>query len=442
MVKAPSITNSVGCLEQLRNWVSRANGALIGPVRVETLKDERNERCLKATREVASDEVIVRIPSAYLISGKFARSRKNVEAVLQRAAQEGLNKSLPNACSDSAAILLYLMAELSLGEQSFWKPWFDSLPTTFITPLTVDEEVVASTLSGTPALALIEQLRAELHELYTTWFVPYAVHGSDGVYDERVCGWERFLWAHNVMESRSFLVDGDTMLAPFADMANHAVRGSAACNARVRGWTTTDATDEIGLEVVATRPVNADDEICISYGGLANWELLAHFGFAICDNPDDALIVQVDPDINDEGDNDNDVQIDMRRLLVLHVHVPNFDNGFALTCKNPLPIELVTAARILFASAEELDNGVRKDYTSLISTRNERAVLDWLRKVIDGLTPVEEDDDDDDLSISNDSNIKSFLHFCRIYVESIRSIVSKAESAVDDLETTISQHNT
>lgn len=427
----PSSTNPLCCLDQLCSWINGVIGAHIGAVCVRKWNDERNERCLQATRHITEDDVIIRIPAACLISGKLARSDKRVETVLQLAASEGLDKSLPNSCSDSAAILLYLMAELSMGDGSFWKTWFDSLPKKFVTPLMVDEEIIATVLGGTPALTLVEQLRSELLELYTSWFVPCAVRGSAEVFDKKACGWETFLWAHSMMESRSFLVDGDTMLAPFADMANHAVRGSQACNARVRGWTTTDATDKIGLEVVATRPIQANDEICISYGVLANWELLAHFGFAMHDNPDDALIVHVDPDIN-ECDTSGDVQADMRRLLVLHVHVPDFDNGFVLTPKIPLPIELVTAARILFASSEELDNGVRKDYSCFISSRNERAVVTWLRKTIDGLTPDEQVDDYS--SLSDDSHHRSLLKFCRIYVESMRNILSKAESAVDELE--------
>lgn len=435
-------------LQRLCKWVEEAKGAHIGSVQIAKRENDAAGRGLQATQTIKEGGVILRIPSTHLIKGKLVRRIESIADIMRCTEKDKLDERLPDTTTDSAAIILFLLAKICEGEDSFWKPWLDSLPHRFVTLLSADEQRVVDNLDGTPALPFVLQLRSEMREMYDDWFVPYAVRRFPNVYDVAKCTYDAFLYAHAILESRSFRLDEDTVLAPFADMANHAGSASTMCNARVRGWTTEDVPDDIGLELLAKRTCAAGDALCISYGALANWELLVHFGFAEKYNADDSIILQVDaedvvtPPSSSSPSDEMDIHDDMRRLIVLHVHVKDFDAGFALSLAKPLPSGLVTGARILLSSAEELENGARKDYSSPVSLRNERAVIDWLRSVTEKLAPPDDiitDDDDDDDSGQHEMDEKRLWQFCRIYIESLKSIIHKTNEAITELEMVINR---
>lgn len=421
--------------KRLQDWLLNS-GSLIQNVTIAF--DEHDAACrrLQATANVDPGSALIRIPPNRLITVKTAHSCKFVNEILTKAAEDGLDTRLPNATEDSAAIMLLLLAELSKGKSSPWHPWLDSLPSRFVTPLTVDEDVIFEALEGTPALSLVQVLRVELRELYDEWFVPYALKKYPHVFDYKRCSYDGFLYAHAVFESRAFKIDNTTVLAPFADMANHAGRGTSACNARVRGWAMEEAPDALGLELyVGNCPINNGDEIRICYGSLANWELLVHFGFVDSAlNPDDSVVVQL------EGTEDGDLKDDMRRLLILQVVCGDSSFDFSLSLNDPLPTDLVKCARVLLLQGSDLDGGIHTNYDQMVSVENERAVIDRLNCIIDGLSlDPDESHDSEDGSDTDDETTKQLLRNCKRYVVSLIEIANKARVAIDKLESSVKE---
>lgn len=253
------------------------------------------------------------------------------------------------------------------------------------------------------------------------------------MFDANVCTYDFFLYAHAVFESRAFTIDGVTVLAPFADMANHAPRESAACNARVRGWVMEDNPEALGLELYAgDRNLDVGDEVRICYGSLANWQLLVHFGFVDkTPNPDDSVVVQL------EAGEDEDPKEEMRRLLILQIIFGKSVFDFPLTLNDPLPKDLVKCARILLLDGPEMDGGIRTDYNEIVSQRNERAVVVRLRDIIDGIcveNHEEEADIDEKVDPEDDQLANRLQVYCKRYIASITEIMQRARVAINALE--------
>lgn len=426
-------------LQSLLAWVHESSDACVSAVQIET-DEVTNERSLRSTRPIRQGETIVRIPPSHLITTTKAKADPLVRRILDETKSSGISNTLPDTVSDSAALLLFLLKERSKGSESFWHAWFNSLPRKFISPLTVSDELqLDDHLTSTPAHPFVTQLRAELREMYEQWFVPFVLKRYAADFCADLCGFNDsgFLYAHAVIESRTFRLNShsDVMISPLIDMANH----SFSCNARTQGWVLEgEAENGPGLELVAKQDVaSVGDEICISYGNLANWELLVHFGFALEHNPFDGIVVQVEAE---EVNKDEDFETNMKKLIILNVQVPEFDLGFNLSKENALPDDLVRGARILMSTEKEMEGGAKKDFGQMISAENEKIVLRWLKSIVNTVMPdVLEEEDMEDMEDGEEGrkgmqDVKKLWKFCDMYVQSVRAIVELSNVEIGKLE--------
>lgn len=453
---APPPPSPSDALTELHDWL-QASGALLQNVRVAVDPANPSHRFLQATADIAPDTPFLRLPPTLVITEHTARAAPHVADVLRRTRADDLPARLPDTASDSAAILLFLMGELCRGDKSEWHAWLASLPTRaqLVTPLSVaDEDRLSEVLYGTPALPFVQRLRAELREMYDEWFVPYAVRVLPEVYYEATCTYATFAYAHSLLESRAFKIDAHTVLAPFADMANHVRADSMRRNARQRGWALQDSPDDIGLELCTREgaAVKCGDELCITYGSLANWELLVHFGFALCNGneqdegeDDDGVAVELDGGL-EEGE---DLQTEMKKMIVLQTACGGDDLDFVLRVGDPLPVELVRCARVLLLGADEMENAVRRDYSRMVSTGNERKVVTWLRAIVEGLGSDcegwdSDDDEDGDEGVGEGAIMDGskegesrLWQSCRVYTRSYVGILKSSLARINDLEAAI-----
>lgn len=97
------------------------------------------------------------------------------------------------------------------------------------------------------------------------------------------------LWALSMVRSRTFglEVDGEgiTIMAPYLDLANHAVNFNASFRL---------SDDKTHLELYAFEALKAGDEVLITYGeDKSNFELMRDYGFAVLRNPaDEAFLLE------------------------------------------------------------------------------------------------------------------------------------------------------
>lgn len=425
-------------LQEMRNWLSSSSqtDAFIGPVRIAIDPEDPSSRSLQATNNIPAQTSILRIPPTHVITSQKVKQQSFVREILGKATEDSLDARLPDTTTDSAAIILFLLAELSKNDSSFWYPWFQSLPKAFFTPLTESSESrLMELLFGSPALALVKGLREEMREMYDDWFIPYAQIKFPEIFLANFCTFERFMYAHAILESRAFKIDDLTVLAPFADMANHACGGSRVCNTRVRGWVIEGSVDGLGLEFLTKdQPVDNGEEVCISYGQLANWELLVHFGFSLRDNLDDGVVIELEADDKDPMD------VAMSKMIILFTACGRERLNFKLTASDALPQELLICARVLLLEGDELSNGSRRDFSKCISVRNERAVVNWLREIFQRLLDdcdMSDDDDNVDQHREEQEAYRRFRNHCRVYVQSLRQVYCSGLAKLDELERSI-----
>lgn len=95
------------------------------------------------------------------------------------------------------------------------------------------------------------------------------------------------LWAAACVRSRNFaLTDELFAVAPFLDMANHAAQPNAEVGTQATAIARLKGVPTGNLQIVATRPIEAGDEVTISYGpNMTNEQLFARYGFTMSPPP-------------------------------------------------------------------------------------------------------------------------------------------------------------
>eukprot|EP00178_Gracilaria_changii_P027462 TRINITY_DN87_c0_g1_i1.p1 TRINITY_DN87_c0_g1~~TRINITY_DN87_c0_g1_i1.p1 ORF type:complete len:439 (+),score=107.86 TRINITY_DN87_c0_g1_i1:61-1377(+) len=409
MVRPPQPAHQVALLS-LRDWL-RSAGALLN-LRIDA--SSPNSRSLRASAPIAESTPVLRIPPTHLITTRIAAQTYPIPDIMRAASDAKLQERLPDAVGDNAHLLLFVLLQLADAGSSFYAPWLRSLPAQFHTPLSLPFERVKDLLDDTPVFPLIVKLREELLEMFNDWFLPFAVRSYPQCFPPQVCTFELFEYAHCVIETRAFRIDSLTLLAPFADMANHAPTDSHGCNAKVRGYALEDDRYGVGLEMCATRRIEADEQVCISYGKLKNWELLLHYGFALLHNPSDGIDVSVQ----------SAEETAVATTLILHLALGYTDMEFTLTAAEPLPKEMLIALRIMLLDDAERSRAASTDFTLVVSARNERQVVAYLRTLLQALhiARVFEGAHDD------------VTQFCANYISGHMRILHACAKRVHDME--------
>lgn len=384
------------------------------------------DRGLFASRQLAPEQTVLRIPNSMLITGESARSSPVVTQIAESVRKSNLKERLPDVETDVAAITLYLLLEQAKGEGSDLHTWFRTLPDRFVTPLTADEDDVHEMLTGSPVLYMVMRLREELREMYDLWVVPFGIEAHPDSFPADVCTFERFMYVHSVCDSRSFLIDGVSVLAPFADMANHRTYGSSDVNLRVRGFRMADRPDELGMEmyVSSLEPVKAGEELCISYGTLSSGQLLTHYGFVLPDNPADCLPISLD---FPEGDS---VRVHTKKQILMNVDSKGLLSlHHELTDKEPLPAGLLASTRLLLMDEAEIEPvTMHSNFGEQISRKIEDKVKSQLGSLFQSML------DEYAEPVDVDGLKKDSLEMqCALYMGITTGIIRKALAAVQAL---------
>lgn len=385
-------------------------------------------RVLLASSSKPAGTPLLRIPPSHLITSTQARRTSYIAQISSDVAERGLHRSMPDVFSDSAVLLLFLVAEFCKGADSFYAPFIRSIPITFSTPVTANEEQMENELGLTPLGAVSRRVRGELEEMYNRWFRECVVQGYPHVFKEEMCGWHTFVWAHCVVESRGFKIDGETMLVPLADMGNHVSLASGLRNVRYRGWMVQGEGKGVEL-YTADEGIEEGEEVSLNYGALKNWQLVAHYGFAIVDNGDDEVEIGLEVPEDSEG------ELFIRKTLLLNA-AAGVGEGHVLTLSEPLPEELLASMRIMVMGPDELEGmTIRHRFDKIINTDNERRMLRELKAMLDTVRNSFVDEEDG----RREGNDDDFAQACRVYKQGQKRILDKSLSKLNVLFSEVSQ---
>lgn len=369
-------------------------------------------RSLITTKSLSTGEVILRIPPEHLLSSSLGRSTDAIRVIIDAAPD-----NVPDAKSNAAALQLVIIYNFRMHGM---KEWVAFLPDEITTPTTADGNLIEEYLCNTPLLPAVTTIRTQLREVYDKWIHPVTHAPSFSSSSLAKITYEEFLRAHAIVESRAFKLESDTVIAPLADMMNH----SPVHNAMVRPWRIDDidGISQAGIEVVAMTDLKEGEEILIRYGELSNWQLLLHWGFCLPleSNPFERLDLCLEqPE-------------DARYIVVLALQ--GIDQlEFSLSYSDPLPDKMVAACRILVADDEELKEGAKRNWGFMATERNERMMIDVLRRLITALRPSEEEMVDGVLQPSE----PTLEFWCTLYQRGIHKMIKRSLRQVSVLEESI-----
>ncbi|CAB4292890.1 unnamed protein product [Prunus armeniaca] len=215
-----------------------------------------------ATEDLKVGDTALEIPTSLII----------VEELVQADMCHALEKF--EGISSETMLLLWSMKERHNGDSQF-KIYFDTLPEEFHTGLSfgIDAMMV---LDGTLLLDEIMAAKRHLHAQYDDLF-PALCEDHPDIFPPELYTWEQFLWACELWYSNSMKIkfpDGKlrTCLIPIAGFLNHSLDPHVVHYGRVDSATNT-------LKFRLSRPCNAGQECCLSYGNFSSSHLITFYGF-------------------------------------------------------------------------------------------------------------------------------------------------------------------
>ncbi|RHY02124.1 hypothetical protein DYB36_008680 [Aphanomyces astaci] len=191
--------------ERLCRWLE-ANGAELSKLRIETYAPE--VRGVHARDTFVAKERVMRIPLNCLITVEMGKATELGQRLLH----------LEFGAPKHIYLMMYLLTDMELGNGSFFKCYYDSLPSSLSNMPIFWTAHELAWLQGSHILHLIEDRKAAIERDYRTICNEVPDFGSRFTLD-------RFAWARMIVCSRNFglTIDGvkTAALVPYADMLNH-----------------------------------------------------------------------------------------------------------------------------------------------------------------------------------------------------------------------------
>ncbi|CAM9809509.1 unnamed protein product, partial [Phaeothamnion confervicola] len=247
-------------------------------VAVDTVDESENEaagRGMVANREIKEGDELFALPIDLLLTKAKAQEVMGSEAIT-----DDLGEYL--------AIALLLVNERGKGEDSFWKPYIDVLPTSqdvFPTYVWAEEELAL--LEGSPVLAATESMKRKLRAEYAA--LQDLFQRLPDKFPADIFTFDAFEWAFSVLFSRAIRLGSLTTgasgeavaLVPYADLFNHNPFANSYIDAREVGF----LKKRNEVVVYADRSYKIMEQVFISYGPKSNADLLLLYGFCLDRNP-------------------------------------------------------------------------------------------------------------------------------------------------------------
>ncbi|OQR96615.1 hypothetical protein THRCLA_07231 [Thraustotheca clavata] len=246
---------------RLTRWLE-ANGAELEKLRIETYAPQ--VRGVHANDTFSSGDRVMLIPLKCLITVEMGKATEIGQKLL----------NIDFAAPKHIFLMMYLLTDMEIGNGSFFKPYYDSLPVTMENmPIFWSEEELIW-LRGSHILNQIVERKAAIKRDYD---LIVAVDPSFARFSL-----ERFSWARMIVCSRNFgiTINGvkTAALVPYADLLNH-------YRPRETSWTFDD--DAGGFTITALTSIATGSQVYDSYGKKCNHRFLLNYGFAVQDNTEE-----------------------------------------------------------------------------------------------------------------------------------------------------------
>lgn len=239
--------------DALARWLM-AGGIDSSKLQIKTLADGQSS--LVAACEIKAGENLITLPASHLMSVTLAR-KSDIANKLSQAGVSGI--------SEQSLLAAYILQERQ-DNRSFWAPYLNALPQGFShIPLffsAAEQEI----LQGSPVLEMSLTRRFVLQQDY---------HKLASIDDLNACSFEDYMWARTVINTRSFLLHQDVVLAPYMDFVSHAPKPNSVWGA---------GKDKASLELECCQDIAPGEKVSICFGHKSNRRFYSSYGL-VHDDP-------------------------------------------------------------------------------------------------------------------------------------------------------------
>jgi hypothetical protein len=283
---------------------------------------------------------------------------------------------------------LLMLAEKQRGDKAWFAPYLNTLTKRedLSLPLFWEDPAEVQAIEGSKLRHwLVDATREEFNSYWPT--VEKLVRNNPSILDPNIFTYRNFEWASSLIWSHAFnTYKGDVTFAtavPLVDLMNH----DATMNT---WWEIEDSTNHWVLKTAT--PFKKGDEIRITYGDMPNVRLLKWFGFAIEENIEDELYLELTLFKDDPNSYKKQPFMDWIGWDWLGV------------TENKWPEKAMAAARVVVLSADEFESQIIRNTEKnenppwvKLSCKNELAALDYLLDTVnfymgEYTTTIEEDE--------------------------------------------------
>ncbi|TMW67933.1 hypothetical protein Poli38472_007605 [Pythium oligandrum] len=361
--------------EELIKWLEHNNA----DSRKLALREYAPEvRGVHSKKVLVPGERILVIPKKCLITVEMGK--------MTEIGQKLLAHNLEFVAPKHIFLMMFLLTDMERIEESFYRPYYNTLPKTLQNMPIFWSDDELSWLTGSYIIQQIQERKAAIRKDYD------AICRVDPTFSR--FSLERFSWARMIVCSRNFglTIDGikTAALVPFADMLNH-------YRPRETSWTFDQSLDAFTITSLGT--ISAGSQVYDSYGRKCNHRFLLNYGFAVEDNTEE------------DGRNPNEVMMDLqlnpsdgqlfydKRAYLHESGIYTMDARLSRSHSDPNTREGFSFARLIVATEDEFSIMKMKSpahSSPPISFENEVRALHYLKTLMThqlGLyeTTIEED---------------------------------------------------
>mmetsp|Transcript_16301 Transcript_16301/g.23221 ORF Transcript_16301/g.23221 Transcript_16301/m.23221 type:complete len:935 (-) Transcript_16301:120-2924(-) len=283
-------------IDRFLSWI-KSNGGTISPSISIASYENYGGYGLEVTpqSEVHELDVLFSIPSSLIIDASTVLETYNAQ--ITQDIVEILKKNVHSPLVQQDIIIsLSIMAECSLGEQSFFKPYLEMLPSNTIPRLDTFNEKELNMLQDLDLKKLaqhsIKQLKqfyskAKVESLVVSMAKSRSTISKIGPMNHKCTSFESFHKHVSFISSRAMVLHGRKFLTPLADMINYAPRNDDRAASLSNSFTLYHNRDESNGSITgrADRHVQAGKQIFEDYGDVDNSLFLEAHGFVPDENP-------------------------------------------------------------------------------------------------------------------------------------------------------------
>lgn len=392
-------------------WIDEHGGESWSKIQIKEIPEYRLGTI--AREDINEDDVYLSIPWKLVISeDKIVESEHSASFRILED-QYGFTMSLK--------LITFLLLEKNKGPRSFWKPYIDTLPASFNTPLFwTDEDLSELKGTGVPedAMSWRENAKRE-YERFERGLKSDVGEAMFGVEYAKSFDFDEFLWANAILDSRTIWIDGRyRCFLPMLDMVN--------CKDHpTRKHTTTRNLDSDSTVTKSIWSVKTGEQLFENYATTNKQNLLYH-GFILLKNSFDSIEFTLS-DAKSVHEKRPELLPILRRSQLRPVY--RIQHG-------DLPPGLLALARILVLEKADLEAARQFDFVRRpFSPENEKKALRMLQSELESnlrhrfATPSIVEDEillaGNDLAIGNRRTATQFRLQQKMILSAARDMVVK-----------------